>query len=84
MNEEFCYQEKKKDVGGWRMRGMYVQGGLGDSSGNSIPEEWAASLQILRDLIVFFVFLFFIYIYKGWETPLAMQYQRSGQLVCKF
>jgi hypothetical protein len=24
---------------------LYVQGGGGDSSGNAIPEEWAASLQ---------------------------------------
>jgi len=30
--------------------------GKGDSSGNAIPEEWAN----LRELIGFFVFLFFI------------------------
>jgi len=39
----------------------------------------------LRELNCVFVFLYFIYIYKGWgETPLAMQFQRSEQLVCKF
>jgi len=41
---------------------LYLQG-LGDSSGNAIPEEWAANLQIQGNLYRFFFFVFVFYLY---------------------
>ena len=35
-------------------------------------------------LFVFLDFLIFFICTRGWETPLAMLFQRSGQLVCQF
>jgi hypothetical protein len=50
-------------------------------------EEWAASLRIFKKGITYLCFWLFVFLFiftRGWETPLAMQFQRSGQLVCKF
>jgi len=60
---------------------IYIYKGVGDYSGNEIPEEWQLVCN-QRELNCVFVFLFFIYIYKRVGDSSGNEIPEEWQLVC--